>query len=153
MRRARRRLRRLRSGEIAEEEEDEEEDEEEEEQPRFREYPTFSAMIDTPSVLPKPSFEPPPLPKSRTEKEITDARGLKRKRMKSPPPTPLRKTVKEMLPPMMKKRIGENKTLLPLPPKSNLPLKLKMKAAQKIKKKYINMSYPKLSLRKKKEKK
>ena len=148
MRRSRRRLRSR--GNAEEEEEDEEE--EEEQQPRHREYPTFLAMLEShPPALTKPPLEPS-LIKKKAEEEITDA-GRKRKREKSPPPTPLRRTAKEMLPPTMKKRIGENKTLLPLPPKSNLPLKLKMRAAQKIKKKYINMSYTKLSPRKKKEKK
>ena len=52
---------------------------------------------------------------------------------------------------MSKKRIGENKRLLPLP-RSNLPLKLMMQAAKKIKKKYFKMAYPKLSLREKEKK-
>ena len=86
------------------------------------------------------------------EEEITDARRRKRKREKSPPPTPLRKPVKAMLPPMMKKRIGENKRILPpIEKPSSLRLKRKMKAAQRIKKKYIKMAYPKLSIRKKKK--
>ena len=69
------------------------------------------------------------------EEEITDARRRKRKREKSPPPNPLRKPVKEMLPPMMKKRIGENKKILPpIKKPSSLRLKRKMQAAQRIKK-------------------
>ena len=167
-RRTRRRgRRRLRSGG----------NEEDEEGSHFREYPTFYAMLGPPPPLEK--LPPPPLPSLRylgkgggEEEEITDA-PRKRKRNEAPI---FEETAKETLPPMNKKRIGENKSILPLPKPlnlplklqmlatqknknkyrkkplrpSNLPLKLKMQAAQKIKKKYIKMAYPKLSLRKKK---
>ena len=128
-RRPRRRSRRR----LNNEEERPDHEEEEERPDRNREYPTFSAMIGPPSTL--NSLKPLKVKyHDKGEEEIKDA-PRKRKREELPI---LQET--ETLPSANKKRIGENKSTLPLPQPRNPDLKWRLQAAQKIKKKYINMA-------------